>query len=126
MHTHTHTLADTQTHTHTHRLAERVKAPLFQGSGSEPKATFTVRCTDLLHIQCKVSELIETKMCFYVNAPSCSRECTNEAQGQQEHPETISWRILIHWIDFFFFFMIEKSSLIHRILITHGISHTTS
>lgn len=26
----------------------------------------------------------------------------------------------------FFFFMIEKSSLIHRILITHGISHTTS
>lgn len=100
--TYTRAYAQTHTETHTRRLAERVQARLFQGSGSEPKATFTVQCSDLLQIQCKVSELIETKMHFYVNAPSCSRECTNEAQGQQEFPETISWRILIHWIDFFF------------------------
>lgn len=73
-HTHarTHTRIDihTETHTHTRRLAERVKARLFQGSRSVPKATFTVQCTDLLQIQCKVSELIETKMFFYVNASS--------------------------------------------------------
>lgn len=66
--TYTRAYAQTHTETHTRRLAERVQARLFQGSGSEPKATFTVQCSDLLQIQCKVSELIETKMHFYVNA----------------------------------------------------------
>lgn len=113
--THTHTDMRTRTHTQTCRKGPSTR---FRGSASEPEATAAVRCPDRLRIQCKVSELTEITVCLCASAPSCLSEGTHEAPGRQERPETVSWRSLSHWIDFCFFFMIEKSSLVHRTLIT--------
>lgn len=124
-HTRTHTHTHTDTDTHTHKLAAGSKNASSRAVGVRvPEAAFAVQCTDILQTQCKVSERMETKMYFSVNAPSRPRARTNASQGQQELPETTHRRILGHRIDFFSF-MIEKSSSVHRILITHVISHTT-
>lgn len=65
--THAHTRTHAQTRAHTDLLGGS-KDVSSRAEGSVPEATFTVQCTDLLQLQCKASELIETKTSFYVNA----------------------------------------------------------
>lgn len=76
MHARTHT--DTDTHTD---LLQGQRRPLRAvGVYLEPPSCAMHRS---FANSVRMSELMETKMYFYVNAPSGPRECTNESQGQQ-------------------------------------------